>query len=442
MAIVLPFQGVRYNIDIAGGLDALIAPPYDVVTPDQRDELVSRSGHNIFALELPKASDQAGQYEHARELFQNWLKSGVLAQEDEPAVYPYHISFRANGIQYCRKGLIALVRLEEWETRVVRPHEQTFNQVTEDRLRLLNATHAQFSQVFMLYKGNQAAGRIISEAPQTQICSVTDYAGNEHRLYRVTDRESLRELHNAFKQAVLYIADGHHRYTTALNFSRQMAKLHGNNPANGYNYLMTYLVDTDDPGLVVLPTHRVVHLPAGLDFAGLKKAAEDLFEIEPMRLSAGTDDAQALAAGLRNALDSDSGRQGLGVVNGGTGEAYIWWMKEDIPASFSEILNRLPKVISQLDVVLLEEMVIKGLLGLDPDHPEQGKAIRYESDAFQAINTLADRETMFFLRSTPVKQVIDVADAGLTMPHKSTFFYPKILTGLVINSVDNPVELP
>ncbi len=442
MAVILPFKGIRYNTEKTYGLDALVAPPYDVVSTGQRDALVSREGHNIFSLELPVASCRSGPYAHAGDLFRQWLNTGVLVRDDEPAVYPYHITFSVNGARYCRKGLIALVRLEDWESRVVRPHEQTFNQVTEDRLRLLEATHAQFSQVFMLYRGNEAANQVLSGAPSTQLCSVTDPLGNEHRLYRITNRESLAQLHNALKDAVLYIADGHHRYTTALNFRRRMAKLHGDDPSGGYHYLMTYLVDTGDPGLVVLPTHRVVRLPSGMDFAGLMKVADEFFDVEALSLPTGPDNARAFADGMRKALDSSPGRQGIGVAGSGNADAYIWWMREEVPARVREMLQGLPMAVSQLDVELLERIVIRGLLGLDPDNAVHGKAIRYESDGARALEMLTGNDVLFFLRPTPVQQVIDVADAGLTMPHKSTFFYPKILTGMVINSVDNSVKLP
>ncbi len=445
MATILPFRGIRYDVQKAGELRELLAPPYDVVSPSQRDELLAKSRYNIFALELPKALDAPEPYVHVRQLLESWLKEGVLVKDHRPAIYPYDITFRVNGSEYCRKGFIALVHLEEWDARVVRPHEQTFDQVTEDRLKLLTATHAQFSQVFMLYKGGSEAREVLGNAPKAELYSVTDPAGNRHQLFQITDQDSLKALYEALRQTTLYIADGHHRYTTALNFRRQMVELHGDDPSKGYNYLMTYLVDVEDPGLVVLPTHRVVQLPAQKDLVQLEKAARDFFDIETLHQPTGGKaevDAAELAERLRKALDSTPERQGIGVVCDRTREAQIWWAKEGGASQVQKVLGKLPKVIAQLDVVLLRRVVINGLLELDPDNPEQGKTIRYEADAVKAIEDLKHGEILFYLRSTPVRQVVDVADAGLTMPHKSTFFYPKILTGLVLNSVDTPVELP
>ncbi len=444
MAQILPFRGIRYDVEKAGELPSLLAPPYDVVSSRQRERLLAGSSHNIFALELPDAGGGENPYQHVGQLFREWLSKGVLIQDDRPAVYPYDITFKANGSGYCRRGLVSLVRLEEWDSGVVKPHEQTFDQVTEDRFRLLDATHAQFSQVFMLCRGAGDTSGILAGAPRDRLYEVTDAAGNIHSLSRVTDPDALRELHGSMADATLYIADGHHRYTTALGFRRRMVELHGDDPGRGYNYLMAYLVDVQDPGLVVLPTHRVVRLPGREGIARLQGAAGEFFHVEELGHLEGPGEKEALrlAERLRQALASSPGRQGIGVVFGPGKTAQVWWARQGAGSPVQEVLGRLPRVLSMLDVVLFRKVVLNGILGLDPDDRVHKRAIRYEADAAGAICRLDDCEVLFFLRPTPVAQVIDVADAGLTMPHKSTFFYPKILTGLVLNSLDTPVELP
>ena len=414
MAIILPFHGIRYDLNRAGAMEDLVAPPYDVVTREQRDRLVAQNPHNIFALELP--DDNGGGYRHAADTFNSWLDEGIIKREDEPAIYPYEIEFKVDGKVFLRHGIIALVRIEDWESHIIRPHEKTFNSVTEDRYRLLKATEAQFSQIFAIYRHNESVLRLVLQGKSMAgpLFEVNDQSGNTHRLWRLAEKELIRGLHNAFLGQALYIADGHHRYTTALKYRNDMRATFGMDPSMPYNYIMTYLVDAEDPGLMVLPTHRIVTMEEG--WASFEALAR-IFEKEDIVLPEGTG-PEGVASALSNALSVYPERRGIGVVRGSKKDsAQVWWPKQDLGGT---------SALAGLDVFILEEVVLKAL---------SCKAISYSSDAVSAIQGLSEGQVLFYLRAAPVGQILDIADAGLTMPHKSTFFYPKILTGPVLNSV-------
>jgi uncharacterized protein (DUF1015 family) len=436
MAIVLPFCGIRYNTDQAGDIVQLVAPPYDVVDDEKRDSLVSRNHYNIFSLELSKpdfsGTHKIDKYTCAKKKFESWLSKKILEQKDGPAIYPYNISFSTPSGNSCRKGFVALMRVEDWESRIVLPHERTFDRVTEDRFHLLQATEAQFSQVFILYRHSPDAARILDEAERKELYTLKDEAGNTHRLWKITDVDRLKSLHECLLKTVLYIADGHHRYTTAIKYRNEMQKAYGKDPSKPYNYLMVYLVDSEDPGLVVLPVHRVVTLPEALDIELIEATASQVFDVEQISYSKDLKPEQ-LCTNLIQCLDEKPQRRGIGVIFGKRKTAQIWWQKT---TDQNKQLSHLHPALSELDVILLEEAIIKEIFKINPQSLEAGKTIKFTIDAPGAVKALDENDVLFILRPTPVNQVLNVADTGLIMPHKSTYFTPKILTGLVINSVD------
>ncbi|MEF3168581.1 MAG: DUF1015 domain-containing protein [Deltaproteobacteria bacterium] len=427
MAEIRAFRGIRYREDKAGDIAGLVAPPYDVVGEDERDRIVSCNPRNIFALELPKGGPcglpEQERYTCAERLFKDWLRQGVLALEDTPSVYPYEITFSHRGRRLTRTGFVALVRIEHWEAKVILPHEKTFDKVTEDRLLLTRATRARFSQVFALYRPNPRARAVLSGVRKEVLATVEDSLGNVHVFSKATDPEAIRELAEAISASPLYIADGHHRYTTALRYRDEMRARNGN-PNAPYNYLMTYLVDAGDPGLVVLPTHRVVTFPEAPDPVGCAEKAAGAVERDPVEPGRSPSETAHRVSTL---LAARPERRGVGLV--WDGRAEIWW-------ETGQGLSGISKVLSRLDVLFLNDVVLKGVFGITPEANGQGAAIAYTPDAASAATNLAGNQILFILRGTPTEDVLDIADAGLTMPHKSTFFAPKILTGFVLHSLD------
>ena len=441
MAIVLPFRGIRYNTDRAGDMDQLVAPPYDVVDDEKRDSLVSRNHYNIFSLELSKPdlskTHKIDKYTCARRRFESWLSKRILEQKDGHAIYPYDISFSTPDGNLCRKGFVALVRVEDWETRIVRPHERTFDRVTEDRFRLLQATEAQFSQVFMLYRHNPDAVDILTESEKKELYTVKDEGGNTHKLWEVVDEDRLKSLRECLLETVLYIADGHHRYATAIKYRNEMQNVYGKDPLKLYNYLMVYLVDAEDSGLAVLPVHRVLSLKEEMDPKHITASASHVFDVETISHMKHSEPGQ-VCSNLIQRLNEKPQRRGIGVIFGKRKIAQVWWQKS---TDRDRLLSHLHPALSELDVMLLEESVIKGVFKINPQGLEAGKTIKFTIDAASAVRALNENDLLFLLRPTTVNQVLDVADTGLIMPHKSTYFTPKILTGLIINSIDKNKSL-
>ncbi len=429
MTEIKPFRGLRYDTAKAGPLETLVAPPYDVVDKKGRDNFTSRNPSNIFSAELPDPSDcnkAIDRYQCAASIFSCWMKKGIMTRDPLPAIYPYEIEFSSGHSKFRRTGFIALVRLADWSERQVLPHEQTFDKVTEDRFKLTRATRIQFSPVFMLYRHNPGVQKLLKEAGSSRLCSVCDSAGNSHTLSRLTSPDITAALTSAMADSPLYIADGHHRYTTALRFRDFMREQTGHDQGNmPFDYIMTYLVDAEDPGLIVLPTHRIVNT-GGTDFAFISRKASGLFHIE--NIEAG-DDYENLAKRMKEALSGTEDTLAIGAVSGN--RAQIWRLRDDMKETAYP--DDMPLALKQLDVVLLDHVILKRIMGFDRETEE--KNVRFSADAVDALKGLANDEVLFFMRPTQVHQVLDIADQGLTMPHKSTYFYPKILSGMVINSV-------
>ena len=418
-------------------MEKLVAPPYDVVNRKERDAFVESAPLNIFSLELPDSHACDGNvdmYECSRRLLETWKRENILAFDDKPCLYPYELEFnlpeREDAGRYIRRGVIAAVRTEEWSERVVLPHEKTFDKVTGDRLRLLESTSTQFSPIFMLYRHNDAADRIFSFNGKEMLFSVYDSSGNRHTLYKIDDPAVTGTFCSLFAETPLYIADGHHRYTTALRYRREMAARAGRGSVEQYGYVMTYLTDVEDSGMVVLPTHRIVS--AGVvDISSRRDALNEAFEIEEV-------DVQGLSPSvvverLRQKLNLKSGLPAVGCLYEQCRKAELWRVRPGYEKMLEDY-NRKPE-LACLDVVVLNDIVFRQL-GIDPHDLETGKDIRYEAETLKGATGLGEGEIMFMMRPTPAKQVLDVADAGLVMPHKSTFFYPKILSGLVMNDMN------
>ncbi len=436
MASICPFKGIYYNKKMFSGLEEVIAPPYDVVDEKERDAIVKKSPHNVFSLELPSKEscngEAADKYQCAAILFNKWLKSGVLIQDNHAGIYPYDIEYQNGGKTRVRKGFICLVRADDWEKRTVLPHERTFSKVTQDRFLLRSATKAQFSQIFMIYRHNRAVTEALEGAEKETLFQVTDPKGAIHTLSRISEKEVLEGLKGQFNSMQLYIADGHHRYTTAIRYRKEMEAKYGLGPDAPYNFTMAYLVDAEDSGLIVLPTHRLLNLPDGMGEDEVRERLSRYFLINSIELSE--------TAGLVEQaytfedVTASTCSQGISVMLGKSRQSFVLCPKDEAKRELMESVGH--RELADLDVVVLEELVFKRALGIDPEGLEAGKDIFFVADSEKALECLGSHQVLFFMHPTKVEQVLNVADAGLCMPHKSTFFYPKILTGMVMNKED------
>ncbi len=431
MAVINPFRGTYYNQNIFGDISKLVAPPYDIVTEAQRNAILKKEPNNIFALELPSKSlcqeEVKDKYECAANILRHWLDKKFLISDGSDAIYPYDIQFESDGKTYVRKGFICLVRADDWEEKTVLPHEKTFKKVTEERYKLRCATRAQFSQIFMIYRHIDNVNVLLENNKQA-IFEIKDKGNVIHRLYRIDDKKVLKQLVEHFKRVQLYIADGHHRYTTSIKYRKAMEEQFGKGSYAPYNFTMAYLVDASDPGLIVLPTHRVLTIPEGIDCEEIEKRLCKYFEMKEIECSYNSE-AEVCVKAFKDSL-GDGCSQGITVMFGKKRHAFLLCPTEKAKQDLLEQVKH--KELANLDVVMLEELVFKRALGIDTGNLEIGKDIFFVPDSNEAVRNLQHNQILFFMSPTKVEQVLDVADAGLCMPHKSTYFYPKILTGTIL----------
>jgi uncharacterized protein (DUF1015 family) len=417
---VEPFRPLLYDQRFDDALASMVAPPYDLIGPERQAQLYGRSPFNVVRLELNRDADR---YESSARLLADWLREGVLVRADKPAIYLYTQKFRHQGRTLSRIGLVARFRLEEFSRGRILPHERTFPAAKIDRLRLLEATRTNLSSIFGLYSGAHPELDLlrIDVARRAPIRQVTDDLGIDNELRAIEAPDEIATVQRALDSSRVLIADGHHRYETALEYRRQMRAAEGN-PAGfkPYDYVMMTLVACDDPGLVILPTHRLVRRLLREAIESFVARARELFVVEPF----------ADRAEFRTRL-AEAGRGALGVALAGHDALYIIRLRD--PAAIT--VQAIPEPVRQLDVSILHRLVLQPIFGLDADAIKAGGNIEYTIDAAGALEAVASgRADGAFLMNPPsIADVIRVSDAGATMPEKSTYFYPKLLTGLLMN---------
>lgn len=445
MAEIAPFRAVRFNQTKIDKLEDVVSPPYDVVGPEAQASLESRHPYNMIHLDLTKFGGTeltASRYAGAKATFDRWLEEEVLVRDQEPAIYLYTTDYTLpNGKRMRRKGFSALVGLHEFTEGVVKPHEKTFRGVTDDRLRLIDTCQAQFSQIFSFYPDGQGEVMALLEAacPAEPLAKVADQDGCVHAVWAVTDSAIIAKVRDFFTNRSVYIADGHHRYTTALRLRETMIERQGEVASDSpYNHIMMYLCPMEDEGLSVLPTHRLVHVPGTLRAPELVEKLRHSFAVE--EIAEGSREEQA-AAVLARMADEHGKQTTFGMYLPFSDRCFLLALKE---GGLEEALGLgQPEALRSLDVVVLSDLVIEHILGLCHDKCDDEELIYYFSDPDEAVDEAVKENVkkkditpiLFFMNYTPVEQVKKVADDNLFMPHKSTYFYPKILTGLLIQKI-------
>jgi uncharacterized protein (DUF1015 family) len=415
MADVQPLRALHYELSAAGPLAEVVAPPYDVIDASQRAALAARSPFNVVAVDLPEGDPDP--YEAAREQFEAWQLQGVLVRDREPAIWAHTQEYAGpDGRRLTRRGFFCRVRIEPYGPGRVRPHERTHPGPKEDRLRLTRATRANISPIFSLYSDpGQAAWSALEPATSDQPWGeVTDADGTVHRLWRVSDPGAIAVVQEATEGAELLIADGHHRYETMQAYAEEVGG------EGDHRYILMCLVAMEDPGLTVFPTHRLV---GGLDDGRRAQLEETLhrdFEIE-----------EVSAAKL--APDPGRGPLQLGYIDSHSERPLRLTLRDQSVADAA--LPGCSEAYRHLDTGVLEALVLKGALGMSDEDISRFQGLFYARDAEEAraMVSSGDYDAAFLMRPTPVEQVRDVAAAGENMPPKSTYFFPKLLTGLLFN---------
>ncbi len=425
MADIQPLQAIRYDTADAGPLSDLTAPPYDVISPQGRAALLDRSPHNVVAIDLP-AMDAEGRLkadEHARDpyeaagaLFAKWQSTGALTRDQTPALWAHTQEYTGpDGIARTRRGFFCKVRIENYGEGRVRPHERTHPGPKEDRLRLMRATQANLSAIFSLYSdpSHAAWDALAPTGEQAPDGEVTDAEGTVHRIWRVAEKETIASVQETLRDAELLIADGHHRYETAQTYAQEIG---GEGP---HRYLMMCLVALEDPGLSVFPTHRLLN---GLDDPHRQTLADAIardFVAEEVSLE-------------QLAPPPGEGPLQLGFIDSSLRPMRLTLRDQQIAAQ--ALPGRSP-AYQTLDTGVLEALLLRGALGMSEHDIAELNGLWYARDAQEAIESVRGgrSDAAFLMRPTPVAQVRDVAAAGENMPPKSTYFFPKLLSGLLFN---------
>ena len=406
MAVVKAFKGMRFTGD---DIVKKVTPPYDIISEAEQDSYYNSDEHNIIRLEYGKVyaedDDTDNKYIRAGKYLKKWLENGVLAIEDKPVFYVYEEVFSLpDGTKKSIKGLVARVKLQEFSDNVILPHEETLSKAKEDRFNLMQATFSNFSQIYSLYMDEEhKIPTLIENAPKTQLYSFTDEDGIEQNLWKIEDEGCILQIEKAFSDKQLFIADGHHRYETGLRFKKEHPE------CEGAKDIMMFLIDLENDGLVVFPTHRVLR-DMEIDFDTFLKNAEE-FDVEE------------------------------GVVTGKDMPSFILVTKNAdytlTLKSFDSMNKVLPdnsEAYRNLDVNILHKLLLEKL-GIDSKNMAEQKNLIYTRSETEARQMVQRTEACcaFLINATKVSQIKDVSLAGEKMPQKSTYFYPKLKTGLVMN---------
>jgi uncharacterized protein (DUF1015 family) len=450
MADIAPLTPLRYDLSrLDGSLAPVVAPPYDVISPEERAQLAARDPHNVVRLILPDG-DGDSKYGNAAGILGAWRDEGVLVRDDEPAFYRLDQTFLPPGAgagsdarPFRRRGFLALVRLVPFAERVVLPHERTLSGPKEDRLKLFRATRTNLSPGFMLYR--DPAGELDAHLDTAQTLSeFSTPDGVRHSLAKVVDARAVQAIVAGIGRSTLLIADGHHRYETALRYSEETSAAHPQAPARAeHRYFMTFLANGDAPSLVVFPTHRHVHSLPSFSFDDmLKRASEGIFSVTELPHGAS---AAALLATLA-AFATAAGGETVGarpapvavVAAARDGRAALFSLRRGADLDAHPELATQPPVLRKTGIVLLHSGILHPILGITPEAQAAKTNIWYPQDADAALAELrrGKGDVLFLMNATPTAEVREVAEAGHVMPQKSTFFYPKVPTGLAIHTLD------
>ena len=433
MADIRPFRGVRYNPSLVKDLAQVICPPYDIISPQLQAELYRRSDLNFIRIEygreLPQDKDTDNRYTRAAATLRKWLEQGVLKMEDKPCLYIDDHQFKLGGKTYRRRSVNCLVKLEEWDKMIVRPHEGTLSRPKSDRLNLLWALQAVTSPVMALYEDRDKKISSLLDKSAREAVAVNIHVDNDesHRLRVVSDAAVSGKVHDFLAGQPLYIADGHHRYESALNYRRERRSSSSSGALEEpFDFVLMSLIDMADPGLVILPAHRLVRGMPLSAIDGLMAGLETCFTVAEIvvdttdtlpqinrLLSEAKDEVKVLLYGLRKDRLLSLTLHDFAIV------------RPMMPYFHSELYQK-------LDVSIVDHVILEELLGLT--HEMAGVFLDYSHDALEAIRRVDEQEYQLALIVKPVKpgDIKAIADSGDRMPRKSTYFSPKIPAGLVL----------
>ena|SRR5487761_92619 len=442
MAEIRPFRALHYDPAKVSGLSNVITQPYDKISPAMQARYYDLSPYNLARIirgrETPNDNAQDNVYTRATNDFQSWIRDGILAPENELSLYPYFQEYGIPGHVSAlkeRRGFIALCKLEPYSARVVHRHEETLSGPKADRMELLKRTKAHFGQIFFLYSDPQGEieAALAVATGRDPWAELKDEYGTRHTAWRVSDRATIDRVIEGMRDKKLIIADGHHRYETALAY-RDLRRADGA-AEERVDYVMATFVRMETPGLTILPTHRVVHSLPAFDWNAFAAESKKLFDWENMDASP----AAAKGAAILEQKLAAAGRiRHTVAAYAGDGKLALLSLKRDF--DLASALPALSEAQRRLDVIILHRLLIEGALGISAEAVREEKNLHYVREVREAVEAvnLGNAQVCFLMNPTPIESVRDVAFAGQVMPQKSTDFYPKLLSGLTIYWLDNP----
>lgn len=435
MATIKPFKGLRYNIEKVGGLEHVVTPPYDIISDEEQKAYYDKHPNNVIRLEYGAEyetdSELDNRYTRAAAFLRSWIDDGVLQFEDKECLYLYEQRFSFLGQELTYRGFVTLTQLEEFSKGVILPHEETLSKAKTDRLNLMTATHANFSQIYCLYMDETGKIRSMMEQITKSPADISFTAENDilQNVWIVRDDAVIAAVQAEFADKQLFIADGHHRYETALNFRNKMRE---ENPdwkeSDLFNYVMMMLVDMDDPGLVVFPTHRLVN-NVKIDEVMAVSLLKDDFDIDKIIVDSKT---SMLCDAIAKDLVALKEKKGFALYFGGE---YYYRLSLNDASVMEKYLPDKSEAYRNLDVTILHTLVLDKIYGIDTENLANQKNLTYTRDPIEAIEAVQNgsQQCAFLLNATKVREIKDVSLAGEKMPQKSTYFYPKLITGIVMN---------
>ncbi|MFQ5450816.1 MAG: DUF1015 domain-containing protein [Nitrospinaceae bacterium] len=431
MVEVVPFTGLLYNPEKIGPQEKVIAPPYDVITPQAQEELYLKSPYNVVRLilgkEFPGDTEQNSRYTRSARDFTEWIDQGILTRDREPGLYVYSQDYRFGDRSLTRTGFFARVKLEDFSTGNICPHEFTLAKAKKDRMRLLIACRANFSPIFGLF--SDPRGRIdqkLEDTLRTPPLFTVENGTVSHRFWRLTDGESIRFISRSFEDKKIYIADGHHRYETALAYFKN----HGHEVSDAAHVMM-FLTNLDSDSMSIFPIHRMVRCPSPFEGQDFLLRVGEVFEMETL--------AQDTPASRVKTLLEKAGESGIAFCAYlGKGKCYLLRLPD--PQRILPFLEPdEPEELKVLDVAQLHAIIIKSFLGIDTKQSGNQQYVSYTTEIGEAMEKVdsGDCDLAFFMNPTKISQVRRLAENGIRLPQKATFFYPKLLSGLVINRFES-----
>ena len=423
MAEIRPFKALRFT-EKAGDIAKLCCPPYDIISDDERKAYLAENENNIIRLELPREGEDY--YATAADVLKHFYAQGILAEDDTDSYYIYGEKFTVDGKEYEFKGIIARVKIEEFSKGIILPHEETLSKAKADRFNLMKATMCNFSQIYSLYKDENGTttADIDKLSNGTPIARFTDNDGVTHSLWRITDSDANDRITAQFANRKLYIADGHHRYETSLNFRNYLRDEGKATPVS--DYVMMMLVAMESDGLVVFPTHRVVRDLDNYDVNDVLSKCAEHFEITEKN------GINLIDSTLKT--DYDLGLTSFAYYTGNNKWYHLTLKNNEI---LDEICPDYSEALKNLDVNVLHKLILERAFAIDKANMSNQQNLTYTRDISEAISLVDSQKAncSFIMNPTRVSEISDVATAGEKMPQKSTYFYPKLITGLVMNDL-------